>query len=229
MNLEVRNLHLTLGGRHLVRGLDFDLPAGSFLAVSGPSGCGKTTMLHNLAGFSDEVKGEVVYTNSKGAWLPSDFPDQIGFIYQHFRLSKPMSALGNACCGALGHLAWHRTLFGFPFSVRRTAYQELCGLGLKEAAFQPVAQLSGGERQRVAIARALHQKPLIYYADEPVANLDRTNAHLVLARFRRECAERKVSVIAVLHDDPQISLFADYVLRWDNKEGSLWKMERIRK
>lgn len=217
-----------MGKRHLIRNLSFDLPSGCFLAISGPSGCGKTTMLHCMAGFSDTCKGGVTYRNGEGEWNPGSFPERIGFIYQHFRLAKPMSALTNTCCGSLGKIPWYRSLTGFPRAIRAAAFGELCGLGLKDAAFQPVSRLSGGERQRVAVARTLHQRPIVYFADEPVANLDRTNAHLVLSRLRRECSERKVSVVAVLHDDPQITLFADYCLRWDSHSPSLWTLDRMR-
>lgn len=218
--IELMDVSLRLAGRDLVKGLRFKVCRGEFVAVAGPSGSGKTTLLHLMAGFIGPQKG----TLNRMA-LPRN---GIGFVYQHLRLALPVTALTAVCTGRLHRFGAFQTLLGFPAETRREAYEELIQLGLREAVHQPVGRLSGGERQRVAVARSFFQQPELYLMDEPVANLDRANAQLVLARLRREVAEHGRTVVVVLHDETQIGLFADRVLRWDRSSPSLWREETLR-
>lgn len=221
--IEFTDLHIRLGDRHLVRGLSGCVEPGEFIALAGPSGSGKTTLLQVFAGFMEASAGRV-------AWSKGDAGQtgKIGFVYQHLRLARQLTALKTVCTGRLGQMGPFESAFGFSRDIRNGAYEELCQLGLRDYAHSPVGRLSGGERQRVAMARTLFQKPGIYFVDEPVANLDRANAQLVLARLSRESREAGRTVVAVLHDDSQISLFADRVLRWDGKAEARWKIERLR-
>jgi ABC-type Mn2+/Zn2+ transport system ATPase subunit len=218
--VELRGLGLRLAGRDLVRGLDFAVGKGEFVAVAGPSGSGKTTLLHVMAGFMTPHSGSI------GGAMP--VKSRIGFVYQHLRLALPLTALTAVCTGRLQRYGALQTLMGFPRAVREGAYAELVQVGLRECAHQPIGRLSGGERQRVAVARSFFQQPEIYFMDEPVANLDRANAQLVMARLRREVTERGCSAVVVLHDDAQIGLFADRVLRWDHAAAALWREEILR-
>lgn len=220
MAIELVDVSLRLSGRELVKGLNFRICRGEFIAVAGPSGSGKTTLLHLMAGFMPPHNG-----NLRRLPLPRS---GTGFVYQHLRLALPLTALTAVCTGRLHRFGAFQTLLGFPAETRREAYEELIQLGLREAVHQPVGRLSGGERQRVAVARSFFQQPELYLMDEPVANLDRANAQLVLARLRREVAEHGRTVVVVLHDETQIGLFADRVLRWDRSSPSLWREETLR-
>jgi ABC-type Mn2+/Zn2+ transport system ATPase subunit len=221
--IEFTDLHIRLGKRHLVRGLSGVVEPGEFLALAGPSGSGKTTLLQVMAGFMEPSGGQI-------RWDAGDTgrAGRIGFVYQHLRLARQLSALKTVCTGKLGRMGTLQSAFGFSRSIQAGAYEELCHLGLRDYAHSPIGRLSGGERQRVAMARTLFQQQEIYFVDEPVANLDRANAQLVLSRLSRESREAGRTVVAVLHDDSQISLFADRVLRWDGKVEACWKFERIR-
>jgi phosphonate transport system ATP-binding protein len=221
--IALKGIHIRLGERHLVRGLDGEVEPGEFLALAGPSGSGKTTLLQVMSGFMAASAGAVSWT---GGWAGGTA--RIGFVYQHLRLARQLSALTTVCTGRLGRISAWRSLWGFSRALREQAFRELCALGLGDSAHAVIGRLSGGERQRVAIARALFQAPDIYFVDEPVANLDRANAQLVLARLRAEARDAGRTVIAVLHDEAQIGLFADRVLRWDGHADARWKFERLR-
>ena len=227
--IEARGLTLRAGERKLVEQLDLRISPGEFFVVAGPSGTGKTTLLQALAGFAAPVDGKVEWKLGQSNQPPSAFTKRTGFVYQHLRLARQLDALTNVCCGRLGAYDFWQSAFGFPRTEREQAHRLLSSLGLPTAAYKTVSVLSGGERQRVALARALHQDPLIFFVDEPVANLDRTNAQLVLARLHEEVTGRGKTVVAVLHDETHIRLFADRVLRWDGEAPALWKEPRIRK
>jgi putative ABC transport system ATP-binding protein len=74
--------------------------------------------------------------------------------------------------------------------------------------------LSGGEQRRVALARALVGDPGLVVADEPTADLDRANGHLVLDLLKRCAAEHGATVIVSSHD-PDALEAADQVLHLD--------------
>lgn len=226
--IALSGIHLRLGERHLVRGLDGAVEPGEFLALAGPSGSGKTTLLQVMAGFMVPTGGRVQWRRANGEPMGEPAGAGIGFVYQHLRLARQLTALSTVCTGRLGRMGLWESAFGFPRSVQEQAYAELVTLGLREYAHTPVGRLSGGERQRVAMARTLFQQPGVYFVDEPVANLDRANAQLVLSRLRRESREAGRTVVAVLHDEAQISLFADRVLRWEGRSEAGWKFERLR-
>jgi len=220
-------LTLRAGNRVLCEGLSLRVEPGEFLAIAGPSGSGKTTLLYAITGQLRPEAGEVEWFDAEGPLERAEHGHRAGFVYQHLRLPKHQSACDAVCCGRLRHMSAWQTVFGFARAERERACAELARLGLRERVGACIRELSGGERQRVAIARALNQEPDLYCADEPVANLDRTNAQGVLARLRSESVAGK-TVIAVLHDETQIGLFADRVLRWDSRQPALWKLEEVR-
>ncbi|NBD36949.1 MAG: ATP-binding cassette domain-containing protein [Verrucomicrobia bacterium] len=227
--IEAQGLILRAGDRLLADRLDLCICPGQFFVIAGPSGTGKTTLLQALAGFTAPGEGKVEWKDREWIQPPAVFTRQAGFVYQHLRLADQLDALTNVCCGRLGQYGCWHSAFGFRREEREQAYGLLASLGLPTAADKPVGVLSGGERQRVALARALHQDPLVYFVDEPVANLDRANAQIVLARLQKEVTGRGKTVVAVLHDERHIRLYADQVLRWDRETPSLWKQSRVRK
>ncbi|RMI12740.1 ABC transporter ATP-binding protein [Cellulomonas triticagri] len=157
--LELRGVHVTLGGRHVLDGVDLDLaPVGS-VAVVGPSGSGKTTLLAVVAGLLAPDAGTVL----RGG-RPVDARD-VAWVMQTTPLLGARSAVDNVALGALARGCTRA-------AADAVARDALDGLGLGDRAGTRVRRLSGGERQRVAVARALVQEAPVVVADEPTASLD---------------------------------------------------------
>jgi ABC-type lipoprotein export system ATPase subunit len=179
-----------------LRGVNFRVVQGEFLAVTGPSGCGKTTLLQMLGALDRPTKGSLFY---RGNSIP-DLPDpssyrahEIGFIFQAFHLLPTFTALENV------QIPMFETRL--PFSERRDrAVTLLKAVGLEHRLSHFPAKLSGGERQRVAIARSLANDPSVLLADEPTGNLDSENAHLILELIIRLHREQKMTLVLVTHD-----------------------------
>ena len=179
-----------------LRGVNFRVTQGEFLAVTGPSGCGKTTLLQMLGALDRPTKGTLLY---RGNSIP-DLHDQssyraleIGFIFQAFHLLPTFTALENVQIPMFeNHL---------PRSGRReraVTLLESVGLGHRLSHFP--AKLSGGERQRVAIARSLANGPSVLLADEPTGNLDSENTQLILELIIRLHREQNMTLVLVTHD-----------------------------
>lgn len=190
-----------------LRGVDFSIQEGEFIAITGPSGCGKSTLLQLLGLLDQPTSGTLLY---RGDSLP-DLPDpaayrasEIGFIFQAFHLLPTFTAAENVQIPMFGT--------GRSASKRRERSAELLSLvGLEDRFDHFPSKLSGGERQRVAIARSLANEPALLLADEPTGNLDSKNAHLILDLIVRLQQEQGRTMVMVTHD-PSIAERAGRIL-----------------
>ena len=179
-----------------LRGVNFRVSQGDFLAVTGPSGCGKTTLLQMLGALDRPTRGTLLYRGNSIPDLhdPSSYRAlEIGFIFQAFHLLPTFTALENVQIPMFeGRLPRSER------TDRAVALLESVGLGHRLNHFP--AKLSGGERQRVAIARSLANSPSVLLADEPTGNLDSENAGVILELIIRIHREQKMTVVLVTHD-----------------------------
>jgi putative ABC transport system ATP-binding protein len=192
-----------------LRGVDFVVPRGQFVAVMGPSGAGKSTLLHLMGGLDTPSEGDVVLDGQRLAHLSDDEITivrrrQVGFIFQFFNLLPTLSAAENV---ALPLLIDGKRIQ--DYAARIDELLELVGLAGRRD-HRP-DQLSGGEQQRVAIARAFVTDPKIVLADEPTGNLDSKSGTTVLDLLRRACQELDATVVMVTHD-PRAAAYADRVV-----------------
>ncbi|MEJ2750363.1 MAG: ABC transporter ATP-binding protein, partial [Anaerolineae bacterium] len=142
-----------------LRGVDFTVEKGEFVAIMGPSGSGKSTLLHLLGGLDAPSDGEVMLGGRRLAHLSDDDITivrrrQVGFVFQFFNLLPTLSAAENV---ALPLLIDGRSLD--EYRLRIDELLTLVGLGDRQD--HKPDQLSGGQQQRVAIARALVTDPVI--------------------------------------------------------------------
>jgi putative ABC transport system ATP-binding protein len=181
-----------------LRGVDFQMKPGEFVAVMGPSGCGKSTLLNLVAGLDTATDGEITLA---GESLVGKSEDElaimrrkhIGIVFQFFNLLESMSVLENVTLPAV--------IAGAPRKRAESRARDLLDLlGLADKAKAAPGVLSGGQRQRLAIARALANEPTLLLADEPTGALDSEGGHEVLELFRRLHAGGQ-TILLVTHDD----------------------------
>lgn len=219
--LEVENITKVLAnGKQLLKGISFSVMPGEFIGIIGPSGAGKTLTLRCLNGLLKPTTGRVNIT------LPNkDKVDvskisgkelryvrrHIGLIFQGFNLVKRLTALENVMIGKLGQMNVFRSLFyGFTDQESELALEVLKKVKIEDLAYRRVSSMSGGEMQRVAIARAMNQNPVIMIADEPIANLDPSNARGIMKLLKLLSIE--VPVIGVFHQPDMLVNFCTRVI-----------------
>ncbi|MFF1919862.1 ABC transporter ATP-binding protein [Streptomyces sp. NPDC058221] len=197
-------------GRYAVdalRGIDVELPRGSFTAVMGPSGSGKSTMLQCAAGLDRPTAGSVRLGGQEIAGMGERRltrlrRTRVGFVFQSFNLLPALTAEQNVMLPL--RLAGGRR-------DRERARRMLGRVGLAERARSRPGELSGGQQQRVAIARALVTAPEMVCADEPTGALDPASADEVLGLLRSAVSELGATLLMVTHD-PLAAAWADRVL-----------------
>jgi putative ABC transport system ATP-binding protein len=181
-----------------LRGVDFVVQRGEFVAIMGPSGSGKSSLLHILGGLDDSSDGEVTLADKPLAQLADTELTllrrrQVGFVFQFFNLLPTLTAAENIALPLL--------LEGARGADTDARVRELLELvGLSDRADHRPDQLSGGEQQRVALARALITEPAVVLADEPTGNLDRRSGVEMLTLLRLACDERNQTIVIVTHD-----------------------------
>jgi ABC-type lipoprotein export system ATPase subunit len=180
-----------------LRGVDLQVRAGEFIAITGPSGSGKSTLLQLLGGLDRPTSGEVSYRGQsfKDSFdLDSYRAQHVGFVFQAFHLLPTLTALENV----------QIPMFESGLKARERVEKAealLKDMGLDHRLRQHPNKLSAGERQRVAIARSLANDPEILLADEPTGNLDSENSARIMALLAGIQKRRKMTIIVVTHEE----------------------------
>ena len=210
--LTVRDVRKAFGDNEVLRGISFDVPAGTVTAVIGPSGSGKTTVLRTLNALDQADAGVITIGD-----LSVDFaahPDratlarfraQSGMVFQSHNLFPHMKVLQNVLEGPV--VVQRRP----KAEAREEALALLAQVGLAEKADQYPYQLSGGQQQRVGIARALALRPKLMLFDEPTSALDPELVGEVL-QVMKDLAQEGWTMVVVTHEIRFAQQVADQVL-----------------
>lgn len=202
MILDVKNVKKTystrLGGSQVevLKGVNFSVEEGEYVAIMGESGAGKTTLLNILAALDKPTSGAVslngkVISQMKEKELAKFRRDNLGFVFQDFNLLDTFSLKDN--------------IF-LPMVLSGKNIREM------EEALAPIAkkleidhllekypyEVSGGQKQRAAVARALITQPQIILADEPTGALDSRSADGLLDLFDKINKENQ-TILMVTH------------------------------
>ena len=173
------------------------VPQGQTIAVLGPSGAGKTSLLMVMSGLEQLTSGTADLaghniTNMDEDSLAGLRRDNVGIIFQAFRLIPSMTAVQNVCVPL--ELAGHK-------DAEARAAEALRSVGLGHRLTHLPDQLSGGEQQRVAIARAIAPRPTILLADEPTGNLDSATGQRVIDQLFAAAKQVSASLVLITHDE----------------------------
>jgi putative ABC transport system ATP-binding protein len=219
MAVRAENLHksFVLGSNAVgaLRGVDFSVTKGEFVAVMGPSGCGKTTLLNLVGGIDVPSRGSVWVDGVEISRLSDDAltdlrRDRLGYVFQFYNLIPTLTAREN--------VETPMQFQGKSKAERRErAAALLSRVGLGDRADHKPSELSGGEQQRVAIARALANGPALVLLDEPTGDLDTTTGREILGLLQKLNKEEKVTLLVATHDAAVAAISSRVVKLRDGK------------
>lgn len=190
--LEVENLHLWRGDRHVLKGVSFALAAGACLEVTGPNGSGKTSLLRTLCGLMYPEEGRVLWGGHDVRGDLRAFHTALAYLGHEPPLKADLSARENL------HY-WIGVRRPLSAAELDTA---LARVGARTWCERLVRTLSAGQKRRVALAGlALLAVPL-WLLDEPTTNLDAEGRRLVGGLIAEQLARGGAVVAAVHHELP---------------------------
>lgn len=211
--------------REILKGIELDLPAGSFVSLVGESGCGKSTIAGILSaknrGFSGEITiggvplSEVNETNLMKHVVLVRHNSYLfkGTVEENLHMAKP-DATEEEMHAVLDKV----NLLGFLQTQD----------GLQTKLLEKASNLSGGQCQRLVIARALLKDAEVYIFDEATSNIDIESEELIM-RVIHEIAKTK-TVLLISHrlanvvESDQIYFLKDGEIEESGKHEELMKI-----
>jgi len=200
--ITVRKLVKRFGLKTVLRGMDFHVQTGEFVALLGPNGAGKTTFLRILASLSRPAMGEVRIAGNLLPGQASAVRRTLGVVSHQPLLYGDLTAEEN--------LIFYGRMYGVPdLQARVGDVLEMVGLAARRRDL--VRTFSRGMQQRLAIGRAVLHDPEVMLFDEPHTGLDQ-DACVMLDNVLREVAARGRTVVMTSHD---LARAADLASRFD--------------
>jgi heme exporter protein A len=193
--LQVENLHLWRGDRHVLRGLRFSLGAGECLQVTGGNGTGKTSLLRTLSGMMYPEEGKILWRGESIRRDLQGYYADLAYIGHEPPLKPDLTAKENLY---------------YWVGVRRQISaaqmdQELKRMDADTFNDRPIRTLSAGQKRRVALAGLLLMATPLWLLDEPTTNLDAAGQRLVGTLIDEHLARGGLVVAAIHHELPLVS------------------------
>jgi len=203
--LAVRNIESAYGMVVAVRGVSFEVPEGSIVALLGSNGAGKSTVMKSIAGLVEPDKGKILFRDREIQGVAPDKVARAGIclvpegreVFPLLTVAQNLSVAAYALADRSGlDAAIERVFDMFP--------------SLRDRRDQLAVRLSGGEQQMLAIGRALIAKPSLLLLDEPSLGLSPRLVKEVMAIVRRIRDEFGTTILLVEQNVPAALAVADF-------------------
>ena len=188
--ISVKKLVKRFGLKTVLRGMDFAVQPGEFVALLGPNGAGKTTFLRILASLSRPTLGEVNIAGFKLPGEASQVRARLGVVSHLPLLYGDLTAEEN--------LRFYARMYGIANSQERIT-EVLEMVGLENRRRDLVRAYSRGMQQRLAIGRAVLHDPEIVLFDEPYTGLDQDASSMLDVVLKTVAAQGR-TVVMTSHD-----------------------------
>ncbi|HQS98668.1 MAG: ABC transporter ATP-binding protein [Hydrogenophilales bacterium 16-64-46] len=213
--LDIRDIHTTLGGNSIHRGLDLSVRRGEVVALIGGSGTGKSVLLREIIGLLKPQSGRIeLFGQSVWDTTPAQMNAlrrRFGVLFQDGALFSSLDVEDNVATPLFEHTS-------LPHATCRQLARLKLGLANLPAdvAKKKPSELSGGMRKRVALARALALDPELLFLDEPTSGLDPISARAFDTLIRLLADSLGLTVFLVTHDLDTLFSIIDRVIVLSN-------------
>lgn len=199
--VSVKNFHLAIGDKEIVKDLSFEIQPGEVFAFLGANGSGKTSTIRSLLGIYKPTSGTL---HVDGQTYTPELARSVGYLPEERGLYTRSNVLDAMVY--FGELKGLSNTEAKEFSL---AY--LDRVGLADKANVKVKKLSGGQQQKIQLGVAIIGGPKLLILDEPTKGLDPMNRKLLLD-IVDELQQDGVAVIYVTHLMEEVERLADRLL-----------------
>lgn len=197
----VSDFSLNLGGKPIVKDLNFDVRKGEIFAFLGANGSGKTSTIRALLGIYSPASGTL---HVNGQTYTPDMAGLVGYLPEERGLYTRSKVLDT--------MAYFGELKGMSRSdAKKFSSQYLERVGLADKVSTKIKKLSGGQQQKVQLGVAIMGSPKLLILDEPTKGLDPVNRKLLI-ELVEELQARGTAVIYITHLMEEVERLADRVI-----------------
>ena len=225
LNLEIKNLSFSYGGKRLLNQINLTAKKGEIVGIIGESGSGKTTLLNLILRFYKKDSGEILFNGNEIENINSSS------LLNNVSLLSQNTYLFNETIYENLTLANENCKLNDVIDATRKAniYRHIMSIkdGFKSEVTMFGENFSSGEKQRLGLARCFLKQSKLILLDEPTSNVDSINEGLILSSILE--AKKEAGVILVSHRESTMAI-ADRIYKLE--KGSLKEMsedERKRK
>lgn len=207
--IEMKDVHKSFDGNHVLRGVNLTVKKGESLVVIGGSGSGKSVLLKHIIGLLRPDSGSIIIDSLDLTQISEDDLNEarkkFGMLFQSAALFDSMRVWENVGFGLMRH-----TRMSSP-EIRQIAMQKLRMVGLAGVEDDMPSSLSGGMRKRVGLARAIAMEPEVILYDEPTTGLDPIMADAINDLIIKMREQLHVTSVAITHDMKSAYKIADTI------------------
>lgn len=202
--VQLKNVEKTFNKNKVLKGINVEVPDGSFMVMVGPSGCGKSTALRCIAGL-EEVTGGSIFIGDEDVTSKEPKDRNIAMVFQNYALYPHMNVFDNITYGLKvrgipgGRAQAPRRGRRQAPRARRTARP------YAQTAFRRPAPACGH-------GRAIVREPSVFLFDEPLSNLDANLRNQMRIELRRLHQRLATTSIYVTHDQVEAMTLAEKIL-----------------
>ncbi|MEX0748893.1 MAG: ATP-binding cassette domain-containing protein [Candidatus Saccharimonadales bacterium] len=199
--VKVADFNLTLGGKSIVRDMNFEVQPGEVFAFLGANGSGKTSTIRSLLGIYRPTSGHL---HVNGEQYGPHMSDIVGYLPEERGLYTRSKVIDTM------------TYFGELKGMTRAAAKEfshdyLKRVDLDHLATTKVKKLSGGQQQKVQLGVAIMNDPKLLILDEPTKGLDPVNRVLLMDTVN-ELRDKGTAIIYITHLMEEVERIADRLI-----------------
>ena len=195
--LEIQDLHVSVHGTPVLKGIDLKVEAGETFILFGPNGSGKTTLLMTLMGFSgyEVTRGKIIFKGHDITYAP---------MYERARLGIGMSfqrppTIHGLPTGKMVELCGRGRKMDIPAMAKRVHFDTFLDRDVN-------AGFSGGEIKRSELLQLMAQQPNLLLFDEPDSSLDLGNKYRMVRMIMELVHGRPGKAGLICLHDPVLAL-----------------------
>lgn len=163
MQINLQQIGKKFNREWVFRNINFEIPAGTRIAVLGSNGSGKSTLLQIISGILSPSEGETVYLINNNKIIVDE-------VFEHFSIASPYLELVEEMT-LIEMIDFH---FSFKKRLQNFTSQEIISLlGLEKSTHKEIRHFSSGMKQRLKLALAILSDVACILLDEPCSNLDK--------------------------------------------------------
>src|SRR5690625_2064479 len=196
--VSLKDIHCKYENKIVLKGVNLDIPRGSFMGLVGPNGGGKTTLIKIILGLITTHERTITLINEPLASFKHW--NHIGFVSQKstaFNKGFPATVFEVVAMGLTAKIGYFRF---FTKKDRKKVIHAIEQVGMADYAQQSIGNLSGSQQQRVFIARALVSEPELLILDEPTVGVDFKNVERFYELLHTLNREQNITLLVVTHD-----------------------------